>query len=83
MGRPKASTLADMGPSYDQSAQFQKLADVPDEVFEARLADPYGVPSTAEIITLGEEPPRATAGRLMASVDPQVRPPRTPVLGLL
>jgi hypothetical protein len=41
-GRSTASTLGQMGLSRDQSSQFQKLADVPDDVFERRLANPYG-----------------------------------------
>ena len=31
---PSAKTLRDYGLSYDQSSRFQKLADVPEELFE-------------------------------------------------
>jgi hypothetical protein len=52
--RGPIKTLRDHGLSYGQSSQFQKLADVPEEIFEARLADSYGIPSAAEIIARGE-----------------------------
>jgi hypothetical protein len=39
--------LSDMGISYDQSAKWQRLADVPDDEFEAALVGPK--PSTAGI----------------------------------
>jgi hypothetical protein len=41
--------LSDLGISRDQSSQWQKLADVPDEIFEQALREPN--PSTASIIT--------------------------------
>jgi hypothetical protein len=44
-----AKTLADYGISHDQSAQWQKLADVPDDQFEASLAKPK--PTTSGIIS--------------------------------
>lgn len=43
-------TLKDLGVSEDQSRQWQRLADVPEEQFEAALADPARKPTTAGII---------------------------------
>jgi len=40
--------LSDLGISRDQSSQWQKLADIPEEQFEAALAE--GRPSTAGIL---------------------------------
>jgi hypothetical protein len=45
-----ASTLADLGVSKDQSAKWQRLADVPDDQFEAALRDPDVKPSTTGVI---------------------------------
>ena len=52
--RSAASTLklADLNISRDQSSQWQKLAAVPEEVFEQALREP--LPSTAGIITRHE-----------------------------
>jgi hypothetical protein len=43
-------TLADMHISADQSAQWQKLAAIPAEAFEADLADPMWQPTTTGLI---------------------------------
>jgi hypothetical protein len=47
-GLSEREPLADLGISYDQSSQWQKLADVPDEIFEQALREPN--PSTTGII---------------------------------
>ena len=68
-GRPTKvsndTTLSDLGISRDQSSQWQKLAAIPDEEFEADLKDPAWRPTTSGMIDRhearerGPSPPRA------------------------
>lgn len=43
-------TLADRGISKTQSSRWQQLADVPEEQFEAALAEPDAMPTTTGIL---------------------------------
>jgi hypothetical protein len=54
-GNDTRKTLADVGISRDQSSKFQKLADIPEDVFEEQLAIPGSVPSTSSLIKSGEK----------------------------
>jgi hypothetical protein len=49
-GLPKPKTLAEHGIAYDQSALWQKLAAVPDDEFEAEVANPVAMPTAATIV---------------------------------
>jgi hypothetical protein len=59
-GRPKkASTdagLSDVGISYDQFSRWQKLAAVPEEIFERQMQDKTHVPTMAGLIRAAAEP---------------------------
>jgi hypothetical protein len=47
--------LADLGISRDQSAEWQQLAVVPDEIFEKALADKASMPSREKILAANRE----------------------------
>ena len=63
-GRPpkasSATTLSSLGLSRDQSAKWQRLANVPDDQFEAALRDPTIKPSTTGIIDSVAPKPKVT-----------------------
>ena len=58
-GRPKkASTdagLSDVGISFDQFSRWQKLAAVPEEIFERQVQDKTHMPTTAGLIRTAAE----------------------------
>lgn len=64
--RGSEKTLGELGITYDQSSQWQKLASVPLEEFEAALARPHK-PTTAGIITAASSP------KPMPDIDPEIK----------
>jgi hypothetical protein len=48
---PKPRPLADLGISKDQSSLWQKLAEVPEDEFEAEVANPVSMPTAASIVS--------------------------------
>lgn len=52
----KARQLKDAGITSKQAQQWEKLATVPDDLFEQQLTDPTHMPTTAGIIRAAEEP---------------------------
>jgi hypothetical protein len=65
-GRPRkmsdAATLSELGITRDQSSQWQKLADIPDEEFEAALRQPGRKLSTAGILAAARRRPTSGPG---------------------
>ena len=60
--------------SKNQSSQWQRLADVPEEQFEAALADPDTKPSTAAIIAAAVPPKPEVSPRLAEGAVPIEKP---------
>ena len=96
-GRPKnASTdtgLSDVDISYDQSSRWQKLAAVPEEIFERQVQDKSHMPTTSGLIRAAAERGHAGApdhsdrrfrhqrsrAREMAELYPSISKHSTPV----
>jgi hypothetical protein len=53
----RVSTVADLGLTYDESSKWQKLAQVPEEEFQAKLKDPNEMPSTEAFLPRPKMPP--------------------------
>jgi hypothetical protein len=54
--RPTDAGLSDVGISYDQFSRWQKLAAVPEEIFERQMQDKTHVPTMAGLIRAAAEP---------------------------
>jgi len=59
--------LSDVGISYDQSSRRQKLAAVPEEIFERQVQDKIHMPTTAGLIRAAAERGHAGAPDQIAS----------------
>lgn len=74
-GKPKPSQratvkrLADLGVSRTQSSRWQRLAEVPDEMFEQALADATRKPSTISILRHNLPEPKNTGTVIEAAAD--------------
>ena len=58
------TSLSDLGISKDQSSKWQRLAQVPEDEFEAALSDPDKKPSTAGILKVNGSSNRMDADAL-------------------
>lgn len=66
-----AKPLADLGITRQQSSDFQKLAQVPEPVFEKAIAGPGRVPSARDIVAQYDETRRPTGrASVVDAVDP-------------
>jgi len=68
-GNARSDTLADLGITYDQSSQWQRLAKVPEPEFEQAIAGPGPVPSARDIVAR-HGPDQRSKTPVLDKVDP-------------
>jgi hypothetical protein len=67
----KVKTLAEHGITKNQSSQWQQLADVPEEIFEAALKSEFEPITAARIIERHNPPPEPDLRATINRMDPQ------------
>jgi hypothetical protein len=73
--------LSDVGISYDQSSRRQKLAAVPEEIFERQVQDKIHMPTTAGLIRAAAERGHAGASDHIAPALAQLCAAKSPRVG--